>query len=155
MQDNFVCESKSSILDGKTMQIYRFRDTGFRIVFVALPGPICSTSIIVPTVCSDNKGLPHTLEHLVFSGSQRHPRGFLDTLATRSLSNGTNAYTASDHTSYEISTAGWQGMVQVFPVFLDHILNPVLTEAQFITEVHHLDGKGKHQGVVYCEVCSI
>jgi hypothetical protein len=40
---------------------------------------------------------PHTLEHLVFLGSKRYPeRGFLDTLACRCLSEGTNAYTANE-----------------------------------------------------------
>lgn len=44
-----------------------------------IPGPLCSVAIIVPTEAKDNKGIPHTLEHLVFMGSKRYPqRGYLD-----------------------------------------------------------------------------
>lgn len=81
-------------------------------------------------------------------------RGYLDNLATRSLSSGTNAYTTEDHTAYQITTAGSEGMMNVFPIFMDHILNPTLTPSQYVTEVYHLDGNASHQGVVYCEMAS-
>src|SRR5690349_11462499 len=55
-------------------------------------------------------------------------------------------------------------MNNVFPVFLDHILNPTLKDSQFMTEVYHVDADGKNQGfkfefypllgVVYCEMAS-
>ena len=128
---------------------------GFRVIIVDVPGPLCAASIVIPTVSWNNKGLPHTLEHLIFCGSQSIPtRGFLDNLANRSLSTGTNAYTTEDHTCYEITTAGSEGMLEVLPVFLDHILNPTLRERQFQTEVWHLNHEAKYQGVVYCEMAS-
>lgn len=137
------------------IKVFRFKRTDFRLIFVHLPGPLSCASIVVPTICEDNKGLAHTLEHLVFCGSKSIPhRGYLDNLANRCLSTGTNAYTAQDHTCYEITTAGWQGMLNVFPTFLDHILHPTLKESQFTTEVYHLDHQAKHQGVVYCEMAS-
>lgn len=61
---------------------------------------------------------------------------------------------SEDHTCYEIQTAGADGMCHIFPVFLDHILNPTLRDRQFMTEVYHIDGQGKDQGVVYCEMAS-
>ncbi|RKO84544.1 hypothetical protein BDK51DRAFT_2894, partial [Blyttiomyces helicus] len=83
----------------------------------------------------DDKGLPHTLEHLVFCGSKLIPhRGYLDYLATRSLSTGTNAYTTEDHTAYTITTAGSEGMLNLIPVFLEHVLHPTLRPRQFMTE---------------------
>ena len=137
------------------IQVYRLRGHDFRIVFVPIPGPLVSASLIIPTLASDNSGRPHTLEHLVFCGSHSIPhRGYLDNLATRCLSTGTNAYTSEDHTSYEIGTAGSEGMYHIFPVFMDHILNPTLRQRQFMTEVYHLDGSAKQQGVVFCEVSS-
>ncbi len=94
-------------------------------------------------------------QHLVFCGSRLFPsRGYLDYLATRNLSVGTNAYTTDDHTSYQITTAGAQGMLNVLGVFADHVLYPTLRDAQFTTEIYHLDGSAKHQGVVYCEMAS-
>ncbi|KAL5032116.1 hypothetical protein BDV3_000710 [Batrachochytrium dendrobatidis] len=137
------------------IRVYKLSHSEFRIIFVEVPGPLCSASIVFPTISVDNKGLPHTLEHLVFCGSQTIPnRGYLDFLATRCLSTGTNAYTSEDHTSYEITTAGSEGMIEILPVFLDHILNPTLRKCQFTTEVYHLNHEAKHQGVVYCEMAS-
>lgn len=42
--------------------------------------------------------------------------------------------------------------VDILPVFLDHVFHPNLREAQFITEVYHVDGNAKEQGVVFCEM---
>ena len=46
------------------------------------------------TEAQDDDGLPHTLEHLVFLGSEEYPyKGVLDLLANRCLASGTNAWT--------------------------------------------------------------
>ncbi|TPX68367.1 hypothetical protein SpCBS45565_g03135 [Spizellomyces sp. 'palustris'] len=136
-----------------TIATYKHINSAFRIVFCSIPGPLCSAAIVVPTLGEGDEGLAHTLEHLVFCGSRGIPhRGYLDSLATRCLSTGTNAYTSEDHTAYTITTAGSEGMLEVLPVFLEHILYPTLRDAQFVTEVYHLDGEAKHQGVVYCEM---
>ncbi|KAI9090979.1 hypothetical protein DFS34DRAFT_584846 [Phlyctochytrium arcticum] len=132
---------------------YKHIDSDFRLVFCPLPGPLCQIFAIVPTVGEGDEGLAHTLEHLVFCGSEGIPhRGYLDNLATRCLSDGTNAYTSEDHTAYFLTTAGSEGLVDVLPVYIDHILHPTLRDNQFVTEVYHLDGEAKHQGVVYCEM---
>lgn len=55
--------------------------------------------------------LAHCLEHLIFMGTNKYPRGFLDLCAVACLSNGTNAYTAQDHCSYSVVTAGNEGML--------------------------------------------
>lgn len=82
----------------------------FRVIYVATKGPLVSATMVIPTLVGDDKGLPHTLEHLIFCGSQSYPhRGYLDTLATQCLSVGTNAYTCEDHTGYTVVTAGGEG----------------------------------------------
>ncbi|KAJ1977571.1 hypothetical protein H4R34_003532 [Dimargaris verticillata] len=134
---------------------YRHLSSGLHIIFADVVGPTCSASIVVPTLSPDNKGLPHTLEHLVFCGSTRFPhRGYLDTLANRCLSMGTNAYTEYDHTAYTIKTAGQEGMNNLLPVFLDHVLNPTLQDEQFVAEVYHVDGQGQEKGVVFSEMAA-
>lgn len=40
----------------------------------------------------------------------------------------------------------------MLPVFVDHILYPTITTAGFVTEVHHITGKGENAGVVYSEM---
>ena len=87
-KDVMIASGLSQIL------VYRLAEHDMRIIFVKIAGPLVSASIIVPTLAQDHKGLPHTLEHLVFCGSKSYPfRGYLDNLASRCLSTGTNAYT--------------------------------------------------------------
>jgi hypothetical protein len=44
------------------IKVYRLLESQFRILFVHAPGPLVSSSIIVPTVSTNSHGLPHTLE---------------------------------------------------------------------------------------------
>eukprot|EP00741_Cyanophora_paradoxa_P022640 tig00021493_g21865.t1 len=128
-------------------------ESGMRFVLQRVEGPLCAACIVFSTEASDNKGLPHTLEHLVFMGSESIPyKGHLDTLATRCLSNGTNAWTAPDHTAYTVTTAGAEGMVRLLPTFMDHLLRPTLTDEAFATEVYHVNAEGQQAGVVFCEM---
>jgi len=130
-------------------------DGGLRVVWCDVDGPLCSAHILAATQSVDDSGLAHTLEHLIFCGSGRWPhRGFLDTLANRSLSSGTNAWTSETYTAYTAVTAGPQGMGRLLPVLLDHVAHPTLRDAQFVTEVYHVDGEGKEQGVVFCEMAA-
>jgi hypothetical protein len=63
-------------------------------------------------------------------GSEKFPhKGILDLLANRGFSNGTNAWTDTDHTAYTVSTAGEQGFLQLLPIYVDHILYPTITNA--------------------------
>uniref|UniRef100_T1IR04 Presequence protease, mitochondrial n=1 Tax=Strigamia maritima TaxID=126957 RepID=T1IR04_STRMM len=122
---------------------YRSKRTGLTI-FIPMTAP---------TEAHDDDGLPHTLEHLIFLGSELYPyKGVLDLVANRCLASGTNAWTDIDHTCYTMTTAGAEGFLQLLPIYLDHILFPVLSDAGFTTEVHHINGDGENAGVVYCEM---
>uniref|UniRef100_A0A1I8BWY8 Peptidase_M16_C domain-containing protein n=1 Tax=Meloidogyne hapla TaxID=6305 RepID=A0A1I8BWY8_MELHA len=68
------------------------------------------------------------------------------------LASGTNAVTDQDHTGYTLTTAGNTGFLKTLPIFMDHLLSPLLTNSQYLTEVHHVDGKGADSGVVYSEM---
>ena len=42
-------------------------------------GPLVNAHVVVSTECESDDGLPHTLEHLVFLGSEKFPyKGVLD-----------------------------------------------------------------------------
>lgn len=62
-----------------------------------------------------------------------HPQGVLDLLATRCLSQGTNAWTDVDHTCYTMTTAGSEGFLNLMPIYLDHILYPTLTVSKALS----------------------
>lgn len=118
------------------------------------------------TETTSDDGLPHTLEHLVFMGSKNYPyKGVLDVIANRCLASGTNAYTEQDHTAYSLHTVGSEGFLKVIPVYMEHLLSPTLTvifnlffiilkDSQYLTEVHHINGEGENEGVVYSEMQS-
>ncbi len=118
---------------------YRSPATSLRGLVVTTDEPICSLHIVLSTESNGgggaawhhpDDGLPHTLEHLVFLGSKTHPhKGVLDKLANRSMADGTNAWTATDHTAYTLSTAGSEGLINIMPIFADHVLFPTLTDS--------------------------
>jgi len=132
---------------------YRSKLTGLTIALAKAETPIVNGYFCLPTEAHDNDGLPHTLEHLIFMGSEDYPyKEVLDLLANRCLASRTNAWTSTDHTCYTVYTAGTGGFLQILPIYLDHILFPNLREEDFVTEVHHVNGQGRDAGVVYSEI---
>uniref|UniRef100_U5EMA1 Putative zn2+-dependent endopeptidase insulinase superfamily n=1 Tax=Corethrella appendiculata TaxID=1370023 RepID=U5EMA1_9DIPT len=132
---------------------YRSDKTGLTVILAEVEGPVVNGYFALATEANDDDGLPHTLEHLVFLGSELYPyKGILDLVANRCLASGTNAWTDIDHTCYTMQTAGSSGFISLLPVYLEHILYPLLTDAGFITEVYHINGEGEDGGIVYCEV---
>lgn len=101
----------------------------------------------------NDSGVPHTLEHLILKGSEQFPYAdSLQRVAGRYFSRMPNAYTAQDHTTYTISTAGGDSFLKMLPIYVDHILYPILKESAFMTEVFHITKEGKDAGVVYSEM---
>eukprot|EP00756_Hemistasia_phaeocysticola_P050644 Hpha_TRINITY_DN25839_c0_g1::TRINITY_DN25839_c0_g1_i1::g.19974::m.19974 len=129
-------------------------DTGLRLMIAEAEGPVVEVFVPLATATEGrDDGCPHTLEHLVFLGSEEYPyKGVLDKVANRNLANGTNAWTAVDHTCYTLKTAGSEGALAMLPVYLEHLLFPTLTDSGFLTEIHHINKEGQSAGVVYCEM---
>ncbi|CAH2104836.1 unnamed protein product [Euphydryas editha] len=150
---HFKLISSTKASDVIPINKYVSEKTGLKVIIANVEGPLVKGFFCLATEAHDDDGLPHTLEHLIFLGSERYPyKGILDLLANRCLAHGTNAWTDVDHTCYTIHTAGDAGMLTLLPIYLDHILRPTLTDQGFITEVHHIDGDGEDAGVVYCEM---
>lgn len=58
--------------------------TGIRVYHCDVSGPLVKGYFTLATETHDHDGLPHTLEHLVFMGSQEYPyKGVLDKVANR------------------------------------------------------------------------
>ncbi|EMG47579.1 hypothetical protein SBY92_004727 [Candida maltosa Xu316] len=134
---------------------WRSQRTGLQITYIDQPSPIVNGYFAVATEIPDNSGCPHTLEHLIFMGSKKYPyKGLLDNLGNR-LYSSTNAWTSVDQTVYTLTTAGWEGFKTLLPIYLDHLIWPTLTDEACLTEVYHIDGKGKEKGVVFSEMQGI
>ncbi|KAF7998270.1 hypothetical protein HCN44_009668 [Aphidius gifuensis] len=145
----------TSTKSNDTIPVHKYKSTktGITVVIAEVDGPVVGGYFCIPTETFDNDGLPHTLEHLIFLGSEEFPyKGVLDLLGNRCLASGTNAWTDTDHTNYTMTTVGSEGFLSLMPIYLDHILFPILSDAGFLTEVHHINGDGEDAGVVYCEM---
>lgn len=131
--------------------------TGLQLIHIDhKSSPLIQGYFALGTECITDSGAPHTLEHLIFMGSQKYPyKGLLDTAGNLCMSS-TNAWTATDHTAYSLTTAGWKGFAKLLPVYLDHLLNPTLTDEACTTEVYHIDPENlTDKGVVYSEMDAI
>lgn len=145
--------SPKGVLAADGLRAWRHTATGVRVILFSAPGPLTSANIVVGTLPESDGGHPHTLEHIIFLGSRLHPaRGYLDTLANRSLADGTNAYTDVDHTVYQASGAGFEGLSRLLPAFVDHVLRPRISRAAFMSEVYYTTSECKEAGVVFCEM---
>ncbi|KIH47707.1 hypothetical protein ANCDUO_22229, partial [Ancylostoma duodenale] len=61
-------------------------------------------------------------------GSEKYPfKGILSTIANRCMASGENGWTCQDLTAYTLNTVGSEGFFKVLPVYLDHVLSPMLT----------------------------
>lgn len=138
-----------------TVTQYVSERSGMQVIVADRKGPKVNGYFTLATEILDDSGAPHTLEHLVFMGSKNYRfKGLLDKLSSRAYA-GTNAWTATDHTAYTLESAGWDGFAQILPVYLEHVIVPVITDEACMTEVHHVDGEGNDAGVVYSEMQAI
>ncbi|XP_034934378.1 uncharacterized protein C05D11.1-like [Chelonus insularis] len=148
-----ICTLQSN--DTIPVHKYKSTKTGITLFIAEVNGPVVGGNFCIATQAFDDDGLPHTLEHLIFLGSEDYPyKGVLDLLGNRCLASGTNAWTDKDHTNYTMTTVGSEGFLSLMPIYLDHILFPNLTDHAFLTEVHYISGEGEDRGVVYCEMQS-
>ena len=70
-----------------TVGKYRSKRTGLTVFLSRTKSPIVNGWFCLATETFDNDGLPHTLEHLIFRGSEDYPyKETLDNLAARYLS---------------------------------------------------------------------
>ncbi|XP_043476736.1 uncharacterized protein C05D11.1-like [Leptopilina heterotoma] len=146
-----ICSFKSN--ESIPVHKYKSVNTGLTVFIADVDGPLVCGFFCLATEAFDDDGLPHTLEHLVFIGSEKYPyKGVLDLVANRCLASGTNAWTETHHTAYTMKTAGSEGFLSLMPIYLEHILFPTLTESAYKTEVHHITGEGKDAGIVYSEM---
>ncbi|GAA5972730.1 hypothetical protein JCM11641_002994 [Rhodosporidiobolus odoratus] len=132
---------------------WQSQKTGMKVIWADTPGPVANFWATVNTEIFNSSGEPHTLEHLTFTSSEHHPySGILDALANRMFTQGTNAWTAVDNTTYTVDSCSEEGLLAIIPVFLDHVLFPLFTPDIFKTEIFHVDGEGEEGGVVFSEM---
>ncbi|EGF99472.1 zinc metalloprotease [Melampsora larici-populina 98AG31] len=152
---------------------WKSRETGLSVVWADIDGPIVNGYLTVATEIFNDSGVPHTLEHLIFMGSEKYPyKGILASLANRSFATGINAWTETTHTAYTVKTAGSEGFFKLLPSMQFHPIykfrtansmknlslsteqstSTTIPSSAFTTEVYHINGEGEDAGVVYSEM---
>lgn len=125
---NFKLIAKAQINESICVKKYRDQDTGLTVVFADVESPLVKGYFAVTTETLDDDGLSHALEHMIFQGSEKYPyRGVLPLLATRCLSFGVYGRTTIHDTHYTFTGVGSEGFLALMPIYLDHILYPILT----------------------------
>ena len=90
---------------------------------------------IVKTLVGNNKGCPHILEHLACCGSERYPiRDPFFNMIKRSVNSYMNAWTGDDFTSYPFASANPKDWHNLYQVYLDMSLRPLLNKHDFRQE---------------------
>ena len=110
------------------------------------------------TIPTDSKGVAHILEHSVLMGSKKYPvKDVFGEINKGGLMTFLNAMTGSDVTYYPFATRNIKEYFNIMDVYMDVMLNPLLTQSTFEQEGWHYHQESKdaplqYQGVVYNEM---
>ncbi|GAA6002573.1 hypothetical protein JCM10207_007572, partial [Rhodosporidiobolus poonsookiae] len=127
--------------------------TGLKVVWADTPGPVSGLTIQVATETFDNSGLPHTLEHLLFTASKKHREPhFADRLASHMLGAGVDHSAGPDMTTFQASSASPEGLLALVPEYLSFLFFPKFTRKNFEEQVYSVDARGVEGGTVFSEL---
>lgn len=149
--------SEKKTIKNIVIQEFEHDKTGARHTHFVVEGGENAFNISFKTPVTDRKGLPHIIEHLILNGSKNFPvdNMFLK-LSGRNFETMLNASTYNNYTSFYYASNVEEGYLNLSEIFLDAVLNPLLTEKSFLTEAfrYELNDENnlKFSGVVYNEM---
>ena len=109
--------------------------TGLQWLHFVADDPVSSCAIGTTTPVSDDRGIPHVLEHMVLKGSRRRPgTDLLRAMQNQTAAKSMGSYTFPSCTVYHFDSAVESDMRTIFEVWFDAILRPELSEATFCRE---------------------
>jgi Zn-dependent M16 (insulinase) family peptidase len=119
-------------------RVYRHVKTGAELLSLSNDDENKVFGITFRTPPPDSTGIAHILEHSVLGGSRKYPlkEPFVQ-LVKGSLKTFLNAMTYPDRTVYPVASTNLQDFYNLVDVYLDAVLNPLITP-------HHLDQEGWH-----------
>lgn len=111
------------------------------------------------TPAFDNTGIPHILEHCIYSGSKDYPSlNVLSKIKRETFCTHINAITGIDKTNYQYSTLSKNDLWNVMKIYFDILFNPLVLEdtSIFKLQANSMDKYGHNiGGVVYREMLDI
>ena len=161
--ENFRVTSVTTLHEqGETAALLSHGPTGLQWLHFLADDPVSSCAIGIVTPVSDDCGLPHVLEHMVFTGSKKHPgTDLMRGMMNRTVAESMNGCTYPFMTSYFFNSAVESDMRAIFEVWFDAILRPELSDAAFYCEAGRFmpqdasnpGGPLAYTGVVFNEMC--
>ncbi len=136
--------------------------TGLQWLHFIADDPVSSCAIGITTPVSDDRGIPHVLEHMVLGGSRRWPgTDLVRAMQNRTVAQSMGSDTYPFFSVYHFDSAGESDMRAIFEVWFDAILRPELSDATFRREAGRLrpqdlyrpDGPITYTGNVFDEMC--
>src|SRR5574342_592653 len=114
-------------------KLYLHKRTGARLLSIINDDENKVFSINFRTTPKDSTGVAHILEHSVLGGSKKYPvkDPFVE-LLKGSLATFVNAFTFPDKTCYPVASQHLQDFYNLIGVYMDAVLNPLITEQTFM-----------------------
>jgi len=152
----FALQSKTPLPDQDLEAMTYLRSCGLRHIHIPNDSSELSLVISVPTPTNENSGIPHILEHLIMSGSERYSQESpFFSMQGRTIAHEMNAVTDRGVTSYHFATTDAKDYENLFHLYMDLVLCPLLSREDFNREAWRLeivDGTPKLNGVVLNEM---
>lgn len=152
-----LLEKRESQSLGLTLTQYSHVGTRARVYHLQNQDPERAFAAIVRTLPKDNKGTPHILEHLACCGSEKYPiRDPFFNMIKRSVNSYMNAWTGDDFTAYPFASPNRTDWNNLYRVYLDMSLRPLLNRLDFRQEGWRLEfddsGQQELKGIVLNEM---
>ena len=131
-------------------RLYRHVRSGAELLSLENDDENKSFGIAFRTPPEDSTGLPHIMEHSVLGGSEKYPlkEPFVE-LVKGSLKTFLNAFTSADMTAYPVASTNAQDFYNLVDVYLDAVLNPLITPNHLAQEGWHLELENLDDPLIY------
>lgn len=136
-----------------TAEALRHRKTGAKVLLLNEEQGETAFSISFATAPSDDSGVAHLLEHLIFRGSEDYPEDQLFTaLRSGHLLSHLNAETRASVTSFHFASPVASEALHVQQILLNAVFHPLLRPEAFAHEGLHRSSTGQIAGVIHHEM---
>ena len=140
--------------------IFTHQKTGATLVYIKNNDQNKAFSISFKTPASNDKGIPHIIEHSVLAGSKNFPsKHTFEALAYKSLGSFVNAFTSDVFTTYPVASKNNYEFVNMMKIYTDAVFNPNLLKDINIfkregirKEITDKNKSFNYNGIVYNEM---
>ncbi len=131
-------------------RLYRHVKSGAELLSLENDDENKTFGIVFRTPPDDSTGLPHIMEHSVLGGSKKYPlkEPFIE-LVKGSMKTFLNAFTSADMTIYPVASTNMQDFYNLVDVYLDAVLNPLITPNHLAQEGWHLELENVDDPLIY------